>query len=298
MRAVPCAVKTQTPINLRVRVAGSVLRVFVDDRELIQYVDRLEPRLETGAVGVGVSSAARVTWSDLALREVAAEPTPPPAPRVPRFTARPWLGGRTFVFDDHEPILQLHNDRDPSMFAKLRPGLKPLLNFDSHWGLENQGAYNEAKVVWSEPQVGVSGESAQALWSARHVKERFVTNSEMRIGYDVRRDTYTYDIVSELTVLPGEPFLFRYGFDFEHHTPLDPFRWQHLLIRDREGRMTRRRCRHSIRVRSRTSRPTKAFASGMGGRGTCIASPPPSSTTSVPNGSRWRTTRGRASAAN
>ncbi len=27
----------------------------------------------------------------------------------------------------------------------------------------------------------------------------------------------------------------RYGFDFEHHTPLDPFRWQYLIARRRGG---------------------------------------------------------------
>jgi hypothetical protein len=36
-------------------------------------------------------------------------------------------------------------------------------------------------------------------------------------------------------VLPGEPFHFRYGFDFEHHTPLDPFNWQYLMARKRGG---------------------------------------------------------------
>lgn len=240
VRSVPCVVRTQTPITLRVSVTGAVLRVFVEDQELIRYVDRLEPRLAAGAVGIGASSAARVTWSGLSLRDLPEEPTPPVAPRVPQLSFRKWLGGRTFVFDDHEPILQLHHSADPTMFAKLRPGLKPLLNFDSHWGLENQGAYKEATVTWTEPRVEGSGETLRASWSAKHVQARFVTRSELLVGYDPRRETYTYDITSELEVLPGDPFLFRYGFDFEHHTPLDPFRWQHLLIRDREGRMTRR----------------------------------------------------------
>jgi len=240
VRSVPCAVKTQTPIKLRVKAAGSVWRVFVDDRELIHYVDRLEPRIDTGRIAVGASSAARVTFSDLAVREVEAETTPPPLPYQLRLTTRKWLGGRLFVFDDNEPILQLHHEQDPSMFAKLRPGLKPLLTFDSHWGLENQGAYKEAMVTWTAPIVKSEEQSVRATWSARHIKDRFVTRSSLVVGYDSNRGTYTYDIESELEVLPGEPFLFRYGFDFEHHTPLDPFRWRYLLIRDRADKMTYR----------------------------------------------------------
>ncbi|MBM4074311.1 MAG: hypothetical protein FJ267_01545, partial [Planctomycetes bacterium] len=43
-----------------------------------------------------------------------------------------------------------------------------------------------------------------------------------------------------MEVLPGEPFHFRYGFDFEHHTPLDPFRWQYLIARRKSGELYHR----------------------------------------------------------
>ncbi|MFO0867764.1 MAG: LamG-like jellyroll fold domain-containing protein [Pirellulales bacterium] len=240
VRSVPCPVKPQTPIKLRVMATGSVLRVFVDDQERIHYVDRLEPALDQGRVGVGAASGARVTFADVTTRAVALESTPAPLPHQPRFTFRRWLGGRWFVFDDQEPILQLHHPQDPSMFAKLRPGLPPQLTFDAHWGLENQGAFPDAAATWTEPEVSGGGETVRASWSARHRQERFTTHSSLVIGYDAQRATYTYDIDSELTVLPGQPFHFRYGFDFEHHTPLDPFRWQYLLIRDRSGKMTYR----------------------------------------------------------
>ncbi|MCA9064961.1 MAG: LamG domain-containing protein, partial [Planctomycetaceae bacterium] len=105
---------------------------------------------------------------------------------------------------------------------------------------ENQGAYKEASATWTAPEVSGGGGSFTAKWSARHLQERFTTRSSLEVGYDSHRNCYTYDINSELEVLPGEPFQFRYGFDFEHHTPLDPFRWQYLLIRDGDGRMTYR----------------------------------------------------------
>jgi len=240
VRSVPCEISTQTPIKLRVKAAGPVLRVFLNDQERLHYIDRLEPRVTAGRVAIGVSSAAKVTWRDLSMSEVAAEQAPAPAPHRLQLTHRKWLGGRTFIFDNNEPILQLHHEKDPSVFAKLRPGFKPLLTFDSHWGLENQGAYKEASSTWTVPEVSGGGESVTAKWSAQHVKERFTTRSSLVVGFDPRRECYTYDISSELEMLPGEPFQFRYGFDFEHHTPLDPFRWQYFMIRDGEGKMTYR----------------------------------------------------------
>jgi len=240
LQSVPCPIKTGVEIGVRVTISGNILRVAIDDQEVIRIVDRLEPILNRGRLGIGASSGARVTFSDLAIRSVEAEPPLAPQPYQPRLTARTWLGGRLFIFDGNEPILQLHNEHDPSCFAKLMPGDKPRLTFDSHWGLENQGAFPEAKVSWTAPSVSGGGDHILARWSSTHLSNRFVTRSSLRVGYDDQRGTYTYDIDSELEVLPGDPFHFRYGFDFEHHTPLDPFRWQYLLIRDGEGTLTYR----------------------------------------------------------
>ena len=57
--------------------------------------------------------------------------------------------------------------------------------------------------------------------------------------WDAKRSTYTYDVDSDIEVTAAEPFLFRYGYDFEHHTPLDPFRWQYLIVRREETAATR-----------------------------------------------------------
>jgi hypothetical protein len=72
VRSVPCVIKTQTPIRVRVKAAGSLIRVFIDDQEIIQYVDRLEPQMPAGRIGIGASSLARATWSDFAAREALA----------------------------------------------------------------------------------------------------------------------------------------------------------------------------------------------------------------------------------
>ena len=240
LRSVPCEVKVNTAIKLRAKVAGGVLRVSVDGKELIHYVDRLEPAIATGRIALGVSSNAKVTITEPKVTAVEAESTPAPRPHVVRLSARSWLGGRTWVFDGDEPFLELHSMEDPSCFAKLKPGYKPQLTFDSHWGLENQGAFPDAASKWTAPVVNGGGETLKATWSARSVKDRFVTNSTMTVGFDPHRGTYTYGIESELEVLPGEPFHFRYGFDFEHHTPLDPFNWQYLVARKRDGELYHR----------------------------------------------------------
>ena len=240
LRSVPCEVKLNTPIKLRAKVAGGVLRVSVDGKELIRYVDRLEPAIAAGRVGLGVSSNAKITVTEPNVTKVEAESTPASQPHGVRLSARTWLGGRTWVFDGDEPILELHSTEDPSCFAKLKPGYKPQLTFDSHWGLENQGAFPEAASKWTAPVVSGGGETLKATWSARNVKDRFVTNSTMTVGFDSQRGAYTYGIESELEVLPGEPFHFRYGFDFEHHTPLDPFNWQYLVARRRGGELYHR----------------------------------------------------------
>lgn len=239
VRVVPCPVKLETPHTIQARVAGNEIVVAIDGGEKIRYRDDFLS-IASGQFGVGVSSSAKVEFSDLAVKPLPA-PTPTAAAKhTPKFSVRKFLGGRQWIFDGDEPILQLHHEGDPSCFAKLRPGYKPQLTFDSHWGLENQGAFNEAASKWTAPAVTGGGDSIEAKWSARHVKDRFVTRSTLTVGYDLRRGTYTYAVDSELEVLPGEPFHFRYGFDFEHHTPLDPFGWQYLIGKTKGGTLFHR----------------------------------------------------------
>jgi hypothetical protein len=238
LRVVPCEVKLKQPHAVLVASSGNTIRVKVDGQERILYVAR--EVLKPGTIAIGTSSGAKVEYSNVAVAKLGdSKKAIIPAPK-PNFSVRKWLGDRQWIFDGDEPILQLHYEKDPSMFAKLRPELKPQLTFDSHWGLENQGAFKEAASTWTAPTVTGGGESIEARWSAKHVKDRFMTKSTLIVGFDSDRGTYTYDIESELEVLPGEPFHFRYGFDFEHHTPLDPFGWQYLIAKRRSGELYHR----------------------------------------------------------
>ncbi len=235
LRVVSCDVKLNQPHAVLVTAQEVEIVVRVDGRERIRFRDSFLP-LTSGGIGIGTSSAARVVFDQVVVKPLPNVPTKSvDRPHVPSIAVRKWLGERQWVFDGDEPILELHNEQDPNCFAKLKPGYKPQLTFDSHWGLENQGAFPDAASKWTEPVVSGCGESLKATWSARNVKDRFVTRSTLAVGFDSRRGTYTYDIDSELEVLPGEPFQFRYGFDFEHHTPLDPFRWQYLIAKRKSG---------------------------------------------------------------
>ncbi|NBV20390.1 MAG: LamG domain-containing protein [Proteobacteria bacterium] len=238
VQVVPCAVKLKEPHKLVASAHGSTLKVSLDGVEKVNWQDRFLP-LTSGAIGIGINDGAKAAFSEVSVGPPPRSPRPMP-PHSPNFSVRPFLGGRQFVFDGDEPVLQLHYEKDPSVFAKLRPGYKPQLTFDSHWDLANQGAFKDADSKWTAPVTSGGGKSLKATWSARSVKHRFTTQSTLTVGFDAKRGTYTYDIESALEVLPGEPFYFRYGFDFEHHTPLDPFRWQYLVAKKSGGSLYHR----------------------------------------------------------
>jgi len=242
LQAVPCAVKVGQAHQLVVTLQGNELRVRVDGQDKIRYQDDLLP-LERGQLGIGASSGARVAFSHVVLKAL-----PAPAQGKPRdkhaanFSTRTWLGGRPWVFDGNEPILLLPYEikHKPTYSTqnitnvKLRPGYKPQLSWNGHWDIANQGAFPEGGSKPGPVETKGGGATLTASWSGRQHQDRFSTFTTMTIGYDDKRATYTYDVDSSLEVLSGEPFNFRYGFDFEHHTPLDPFRWQYLIVR-RQG---------------------------------------------------------------
>jgi hypothetical protein len=243
VQSVSCPMKLGEPQHVRVSVAGSTIEVDVDGQPRIRYTDRLLP-LEKGRVGIGVSSNAKVRFEDVALTKLADQPLAAAAPHTPKFSMRTWIGGRPWVFDGDEPIMLLPAPESSTINnVKLRPGYKPLLSWNSHWDTQNQGAYKEAENTTVDVKVTGGGETLVASWRGKHVQDRFGTTTTMTVGFDRDRGTYTYDIDSQLEVFSnggGEPFHFRYGYDFEHHTPLDPFRWKYLVAMRRGGEMYHR----------------------------------------------------------
>lgn len=237
---VPCDVKLKTPIAIIARVTGNEVFVTVNGQEKIHYVDPLDALL-AGRAGLLTSSQAKVTYSDILLRRIPAKKPEAVPTHDPNFSVRTWLGGRSWVFDGDEPILLLPVPEATYINnVKLRPGYKPQLSWNSHWDIQNQGAYPEGNNTNSAVKTSGGGKSLVAEWTGRQTKDRFVTRSKLTVGWDSRRSVYTYDVDSELEVLPGDPFHFRYGYDFEHHTPLDPFQWQYLIVK-RDGETINRR---------------------------------------------------------
>lgn len=232
LRVVPCEVPLNKPVAVKVSVQGNRLTVSVEGKDKLRYDDTLSP-LEKGRVGLGVSSQAKVTWEAATLRPLpAAANATPPEKHQPNFRVQRWLGDRPWVFDGDEPILLLPVPEATSINnVKLRPGYKPQLSWNSHWDIQNQGAFPEGDNKVSAATTRGGGESLVAEWTCRQVKDKFVVRTQLTIGYDASRPCYTYDVESELEVTGKEPFHFRYGYDFEHHTPLDPFRWQYLVVK-------------------------------------------------------------------
>jgi hypothetical protein len=237
LRSVPCPIKLNQPLTLVAQVGGNVISVLADGTERLSYID--DAPLPAGTLGVGVNSAATVEFAKTAAAPAAAEQAKRPAHK-PAFNARKWLGERLWVFDGAEPIMLLPDPTSTYINnVKLRPGVRPLLSFNSHWDIQNQGAFAEGKNETVDVKTTGGGDSLTVAWSGKHVADRFSTRSEMLIRFDRDRQVFTYDVDSELEV-KGQPFHFRYGFDFEHHTPLDPFNWQYLLFRRKDGVLNRR----------------------------------------------------------
>lgn len=235
LQSVPCPVHLNKPQTVKVALEGNRITIHVDGQQRIRYQDRLFP-LDKGRCGIGVSSQAKVSFEKITLEDLGTIASAAADKKhVPNFSVRKWLGGRPWVFDGHEPIMLLPVPEASGINnVKLVPGYKPMLSWNGHWDIQNQGAFPEGTNTITPVKVSGGGKTITATWNARQVKDRFVTRTALTVGFDDRRGTYTYDTDSELEVLPGEPFHFRYGFDFEHHTPLDPFRWQYLMMR-REG---------------------------------------------------------------
>ncbi len=241
VRVVPCGVKLKEEQKVAARVEGPEVVVRVDGVEKLRWTDTFLP-LTQGSVGLGVSSGAKVSFHGVhvkPLQSPEAQPARTLPAHKPHFSVRPFLGGRPWIFDGDEPILLLPVPSANGINnVKLRPGYKPQLSWNSHWDVQNQGAYKEADNKNTEPGWSGGGASLTAQWTSEHVEGAFVVKTSMTVGWDEARQVYTYDVDSAMEVT--RDFLFRYGYDFEHHTPLDPFRWQYLLARRSNGEVYHR----------------------------------------------------------
>lgn len=242
LRVAAAEIKKDADQRLSVSAVGDLITVALDGRELIRYRDRERPLLK-GRGSVGSGSQAKVVFRDFRIHRLPEPPSAPdPAPaHVPAFALRTWLGDRPWLMDGDEPIMMLPTPAFPCFHnVKLRPGWKPLLLWNSGWELDNQGGDKDLASTYAFVEAVGGGSKITLKWKNRHVKNRFEIQSAMTVGFDPVRKVYTYDVESELEVLPGEPFRFRNAIDFEHHTPLDPFRWKHQVVRLKGGRTVKR----------------------------------------------------------
>ena len=245
VKSVPCEVSLERSHRVKVITNGAKIIVSIDGIKKIQFNDHILPILSPGKVGFGTSSQAKVKYSNISVKKLEnnSQIFNPDflTTHEPDFRHRIWLGERPWIFDGDEPIMLLPVPKARYINnVKLRPGYKPLLSWNSHWGVENQGAYKVAENTNSEIKVSGGGKSIKFQWKGEHVNKRFITATSMHVKWDKFNHAYVYEIDSTMEVQKGEPFDFRYGFDFEHHTPLDPFRWKYLMIKKKDGVMSYR----------------------------------------------------------
>ena len=225
-------------------MVGPELAVSVDGKERLRFVDHTTS-LDGTRIAFGTSSQATVSFSDISITQLERNTSSQDdrwfLRNGPDFQVRSWIGDRPWLFDGDEPIMLLPVPEAKYINnVKLRPGVKPLLSWNSQWGIENQGAFKDGENENSAITTSGGGDTISIAWAAKQKADRFTTRTRMDVSFNKSRGVYVYDIDSELNVRGTKPFHFRYGYDFEHHTPLDPFGWQYLLVRGKGGKMTYR----------------------------------------------------------
>src|SRR5262249_5876523 len=152
---------------------------------------------------------AKAAFEEVAVRSRPAAPRfPARGNHVPNFSVRKWLGGRQWVFDGKEPILQLpYEQKHTATYftqtvdnVKLLPGYKPVMNWNGHWDIANQGAFPEGGSKATAPQVSGGGKTLGVSWTGKQYEGAFTTKTQLTIGFDPRRGTYTYNVDTELQV--------------------------------------------------------------------------------------------------
>src|SRR4029077_5701877 len=122
------------------------------------------------------------------------------------FACRSWRGGGLWVSDGAEPIMLLPDPASSYINnVKLRPGVRPLLSFNSHWDIQNQGAFAEGKNDTADVQTTGGGKELVCTWVGKHVKDRFGTRTTMVIRFDAARHVYVYDIDTDMEIAGGHP---------------------------------------------------------------------------------------------
>src|SRR5262249_19677011 len=156
LRSVRCEIPLNKPIKVSATCLGSQVIVNVNGKDLIYCIDKT-PILKKGRYGIGVANGAKATFEKVGVRELEAQ-REIAAKHEPNFSARKWLGDRLWVFDRDEPILLLPCATETYLNnAKLRPGYRPLLSWNGHWDIANQGAFPDGANKSSDPKISGGG---------------------------------------------------------------------------------------------------------------------------------------------
>ena len=148
-------------------------------------------------------------------------------------------GQRLFYRD--EQVMVLPSSENPNFSeVRLRPGQSPQLQWYANWDIANQGAFAEGKTVLKDIRVRQEEGATHVEWEAEQVDGRFLIRSQMLVGFDQNRRTYTYDIDSSLVVQGTTSFDFVYGYIFEHNWVKYNWEdWEYFLAQSEDGTLIR-----------------------------------------------------------
>jgi hypothetical protein len=191
-----CDIAQDRPFTVTVRAAGNRFRVRVNDRELIDVVDRVDP-LPSGNLLAGANHAhLSVRDMRLAVSPTIAAAPATDTPHVPRLAVRPWCGSR-WIFDGAEPIARLAEGRDGQAWnwhpialsaVKYRPGTRAADVIP----LQFRGAGNWPEKPMEILSLKPDTIKLRAFTSDRRTnKEPTVqTVCDVTLAYDAARDSY------------------------------------------------------------------------------------------------------------
>jgi hypothetical protein len=232
----PFAFRANEPYEIKAEAAGSRIRVWVNGQAVVDYWDRVVP-VASGRAGIGVYNA-QVRFERIGLEESgAAGDMPPRAPS--RFAVRSWRR-MNWIFDGDEPVA--HLDKGPMVLwdVKLRPGYRPICYWDLHWK-QYDGEHNYANKLDELVIEEENGPRLRARWTAQNPAKIVTSQSAFALTCDAAKNTYIYDLKTELVVNPGKDWkdtadgleycnLIPYNVVGPAATVSDPWPWEYRWI--------------------------------------------------------------------
>lgn len=209
----------RTPHEMDVSLVGNTIAVSVGGHEQFSYVDQINPVLE-GAYTISKALDAEAHVSNVRSRLISkqeANIASSPELHEPDFTIREWRG-RSWIFDGLEPIAHVDTKKLMLHDVKLTPGYKPLVYWELFWKQYKGKDMQYANVLDGDIDIDAVGEKLVLRMASKTNAGEITSREHMVVSYDDKRDTYVYDVSTEVEINPGKTWEYHpeVGFGFEY----------------------------------------------------------------------------------